>query len=130
MRCIPPEYLSNTGAQDSNGESNGMQYYRCLHLLELSREGGRRIDFETGNKNLAQFQVVQEEQNVAAGRPGPYIGRMGPRRIPPYLLKIPDIKLRCMDQRYIAAAERYMKRLAAEMKPWLVTSGGPTYGAD
>jgi beta-galactosidase len=30
-----------------------------------------------------------------------------------------------MDQRYMAAAERYMTRLASEIKPWLVTNGGP-----
>ena len=85
------------------------------------------FDFETGNKNLAQFfRIVQEEQMWLLVRPGPYVcAEWDLGGIPPYLLKIPDIKLRCMDQRYMAAAERYMKRLAAEMKPWLVTSGGP-----
>ncbi|MDY0099934.1 MAG: beta-galactosidase [Bacteroidales bacterium] len=85
------------------------------------------FDFETGNRNLAQFfRIVQEEEMWLLVRPGPYVcaeWELG--GIPPYLLRIPDIKLRCMDPRYMAAAERYMKRLATELKPWLVTSGGP-----
>jgi beta-galactosidase len=59
-------------------------------------------------------------------RPGPYVcaeWELG--GIPPYLLRIPDIKFRCMDPRYMAAAERYMGKLAAEVKPFLITNGGP-----
>jgi beta-galactosidase len=59
-------------------------------------------------------------------RPGPYVcaeWELG--GIPPYLLRIPDIKLRCMDQRYMAAAERYISKLAEQVKPFLITKGGP-----
>jgi beta-galactosidase len=84
-------------------------------------------DFSTGNHNLAEFiRIVQEEEMWLLLRPGPYVcaeWELG--GIPPYLLRIPDIKLRCMDPRYMAAAERYITRLAQEIKPFLVTKGGP-----
>ena len=85
------------------------------------------FDFETGNRNLAQFfNIVQEEDLWLIVRPGPYVcaeWELG--GIPPYLLRIPDIKLRCMDPRYMAAAERYIAKLAEVVKPFQVTSGGP-----
>ena len=85
------------------------------------------FDFTTGNHNLGEFfKIVQEEDLWLIVRPGPYVcaeWELG--GIPPYLLRIPDIKLRCMDPRYMAAAERYMGKLAAEVKPFLITNGGP-----
>lgn len=85
------------------------------------------FDFETGNRNLKEFfRIVQDEGLWLVVRPGPYVcaeWELG--GIPPYLLRIPDIKLRCMDPRYMAAAERYIARLAEEIKPFMVTKGGP-----
>lgn len=85
------------------------------------------FDFETGNRNLAQFfNIVQEEDLWLIVRPGPYVcaeWELG--GIPPYLLRIPDIKLRCMDSRYMAAAERYIQKLAEVIKPFQITNGGP-----
>ena len=31
-----------------------------------------------------------------------------------------------MDPRYMAAAERYISKLADEIKPYLITNGGPS----
>ena len=85
------------------------------------------FDFSTGNHNLSEFfKIVQDEDMWLLVRPGPYVcaeWELG--GIPPYLLRIPDIKLRCMDPRYMAAAERYITRLATELKPWLFNNGGP-----
>jgi beta-galactosidase len=85
------------------------------------------FDFASDNHNLGEFfRMVQEEEMWLIVRPGPYVcaeWELG--GIPPYLLRIPDIKLRCMDPRYMAAAERYMVKLASEIKPYLVTNGGP-----
>jgi beta-galactosidase len=85
------------------------------------------FDFENGNHNLAEFiRLVQEEEMWLIIRPGPYVcAEWEFGGIPPYLLRIPDIRVRCMDQRYIAAAERYMKELANVLKPFLVSNGGP-----
>ena len=85
------------------------------------------FDFETGNRNLSQFfRLVEEEGLWLIVRPGPYVcaeWELG--GIPPYLLRIPDIKLRCMDPRYMEAAERYISKLAEVIKPFQVTAGGP-----
>jgi beta-galactosidase len=85
------------------------------------------FDFESENRNLGEFfRIVQEEGLWLIVRPGPYVcAEWEFGGIPPYLLRIPDIKLRCMDSRYMAAAERYMVKLAAVIKPFLITNGGP-----
>lgn len=85
------------------------------------------FDFETGNRNLTRFfNLVEEEGLWLIVRPGPYVcAEWEFGGIPPYLLRIPDIKLRCMDPRYMEAAERYIARLADVLKPFQVTSGGP-----
>jgi len=84
-------------------------------------------DFSTWNHNIREFiKIVQEEEMWLILRPGPYVcaeWELG--GIPPYLLRIPDIKLRCLDPRYMAAAERYIARLAEEIKPYLITKDGP-----
>ena len=84
-------------------------------------------DFTTENHNIGEFiKTVQDEDMWLILRPGPYVcaeWELG--GIPPYLLRIPDIKLRCMDPRYMAAAERYITRLAEEIRPYQITKGGP-----
>lgn len=84
------------------------------------------FDFKTGNKNLAQFLKICKEENMwVLLRPGPYVcAEWEFGGIPPYLLRIPDIKLRCMDTRYMQAVERYFKALSPIIKPFLMTNGG------
>lgn len=85
------------------------------------------FDFSSGNHNIAEFiKIVQDEDMWLLLRPGPYVcaeWELG--GIPPYLLRIPDIKLRCLDPRYMAAAERYITRLAEEIRPYQITRSGP-----
>ncbi|HBG70080.1 MAG: beta-galactosidase [Bacteroidetes bacterium GWF2_43_63] len=84
------------------------------------------FDFETENRNLAEYlEIAKEEGMWVLLRPGPYAcAEWDLGGIPPYLLSIPDIKLRCMDTRYMAAVERYVQNLAAVVKPYLITNGG------
>jgi len=85
------------------------------------------FDFKTENRNLAEYlQIAKEEGMWVLLRPGPYVcAEWDLGGIPPYLLSIPDIKLRCMDPRYMAAVERYVQNLSAVVKPYLITNGGP-----
>jgi beta-galactosidase len=85
------------------------------------------FDFTSDNHNLADFlKIAQAEGMWVILRPGPYVcGEWDLGGIPSYLLKIPDIKLRSLDPRFMAAAERYMGKLAEVIKPFLVTKGGP-----
>ncbi|RFS26455.1 beta-galactosidase [Chitinophaga silvatica] len=85
------------------------------------------FDFTNGNHNIAEFiRIAQEEGMWVLLRPGPYVcAEWEFGGLPPYLLEIPDIKVRCMDPRYMEAVKQYVGKLAAEVKPLLVTNGGP-----
>jgi beta-galactosidase len=121
---IPAEYWRQRVKMAKAMGCNTIAVYIFWNYHE-SEEGV--YDFSTGNHNLQDFfKIVQEEGLWLIVRPGPYVcaeWELG--GIPPYLLRIPDIKLRCMDTRYMAAAEKYIARLAQEIKPYLVTNGGP-----
>ncbi|SFO67967.1 beta-galactosidase [Chitinophaga sp. YR627] len=86
-----------------------------------------KFDFTSENRDIVAFiKMVQEEGMWVMLRPGPYVcAEWEFGGLPPYLLRIPDIKVRCMDPRYIAATERYIKALSEEVKPLQVTNGGP-----
>ena len=59
-------------------------------------------------------------------RPGPYVcAEWDFGGLPPYLLAIPDIRVRCRDSRYMQAVSRYIDRTAALLRPLQVTAGGP-----
>ena len=86
-----------------------------------------KFDFKTENRDIAQFvKIAQEEGMWVLFRPGPYVcAEWDFGGLPPYLLKIPDIKVRCMDERYMQAVERYLKEMSKLIKPLLVSNGGP-----
>ena len=85
------------------------------------------FDFSTGNKDIAAFiKLCQAEGMWVLLRPGPYVcAEWDWGGLPPYLLKIPDIKVRCMDKRYMAAVESYVRRLSKEVAPLQCNRGGP-----
>jgi beta-galactosidase len=85
------------------------------------------FDFKTGNKNISEFiRICQQEGMWVIVRPGPYVcAEWDWGGLPTYLLKIPDIKIRCMDSRYIAALTRYVQHISKELKPLLCSNGGP-----
>ncbi|MDO6429736.1 beta-galactosidase [Flavitalea sp. BT771] len=84
-------------------------------------------DFKTGNHDIAAFiRICREEKMWVLLRPGPYVcAEWDWGGLPFYLLKIPDIKIRCMDPRYMNAVKRYIARVAVEMLPLQCDHGGP-----
>jgi beta-galactosidase len=86
-----------------------------------------RFDFTSENRDIAAFvKLAQEEGMWVLLRPGPYVcAEWEFGGLPPYLLRIPDIKVRCLDPRYMAATERYIKALSEQVKALQVTNGGP-----
>ncbi len=121
---IPAEYWRHRIQMAKAMGCNTISVYIFWNYHE-SEEG--IYDFSTGNRNIGEFiRIVQDENMWLIVRPGPYVcAEWDLGGIPPYLLKIPDIKLRTLDPRYMAAAERYMVRLAEEIRPYMITKGGP-----
>lgn len=121
---IPAEYWRHRIQMAKAMGLNTVAAYIFWNYHETS-EG--KFDFSTTNHNIAQFfRICQEEGMWAIVRPGPYCcAEWDFGGIPPYLLKYPDLKVRCMDTRYIGAAERYLSKLADVLRPLQVSNGGP-----
>jgi beta-galactosidase len=121
---IPPEYWRNRIQMAKAMGCNTIAVYVFWNYLE-PKEGV--FDFKTGNHNIAEFiRICQQERMWVLLRPGPYVcAEWDFGGLPSYLLKIPDIKVRCMDSRYMNAVTKYFSRLAQEIKPLQCTNGGP-----
>ena len=121
---IPEEYWKNRIQMAKAMGCNTIAVYVFWNYQE-PQEG--IFDFRSGNHNIAKFiRICQREGMWVLLRPGPYVcAEWDFGGLPSYLLKIPDIKVRCMDSRYMNAVTRYFNRLANEIKPLLCTNGGP-----
>jgi beta-galactosidase len=71
------------------------------------------FDFTTPDRDLARFlRIAQEEGMWVLLRPGPYsCGEWDFGGIPAYLLRYPDLKIRCLDPRYMAPRSAICARL-------------------
>lgn len=80
-----------------------------------------------GNLDVAEF--VRTAQGVGLQviiRPGPYVcSEWDFGGLPAWLLREPEIKVRCMDPAYLVAAERYVQRIGRELRDLQITRGGP-----
>jgi beta-galactosidase len=85
------------------------------------------FDFTTGNRNLAQFlRLAQEEGLWVLLRPGPYVcAEWDFGGLPWYLLRDPNLRIRTVYPPYMTAVERYIRAIAPVVRPLLVTHGGP-----
>jgi len=136
------------GGEDFYLAAGSFHYFRTLpggwrKRLELMRDFGMtavqtyvpwnlheknegEFDF-SGRLNLSAFLELCDEVGLKVMlRPAPYIcSECDNGGLPWWLLKTPDIALRTSDPRYLAAVERYYKRLCSEFVPYLSTNGGP-----
>ncbi len=121
---IPAEYWRHRIQMAKAMGCNAIAAYLFWNYHE-TEEGV--FDFSTENKNVAAFiRICQEEGMWVLLRPGPYVcAEWDFGGLPPYLLKIPDIKIRCMDTRYMTAVTRYINQLAKEVSSLQCTNGGP-----
>ena len=121
---IPAEYWRHRIQMAKAMGCNTISAYIFWNYHEVS-EGV--YDFSTGSKDIAKFiKIAQEEGMWVILRPGPYVcAEWDFGGIPTYLLKIPDIKVRCMDSRYMNAVENYFAKLAEVINPLQVDNGGP-----
>ncbi len=120
---IPAEYWRHRIQMAKAMGCNTIAAYIFWNYHE-TEEG--QFDFQTGNHNIAEFmRICKEEGMWVILRPGPYVcAEWDFGGLPPYLLKIPDIKLRCMDPRYMKAVESYIKRFSQVVKPFMLNAGG------
>jgi beta-galactosidase len=86
-----------------------------------------KFDFSTENRNIKEFiQICKDEGMWVIARPGPYVcAEWDFGGIPPYLLKYADIKVRCMDNRYMQAVEKYIVAFSKQIKNLQCNNGGP-----
>lgn len=121
---VPAEYWRHRIQMTKAMGCNTISAYIFWNYHEIA-EGV--YDFNTWNRDLASFiKIVKEEGMWLILRPGPYVcAEWDFGGIPVYLLKYPDIKLRCMDKIYMKAVENYLDQLATVIKPYQITNGGP-----
>jgi hypothetical protein len=121
---IPAEYWQHRILMAKAMGVNTIALYVFWNYHE-EKEG--QFDFWRGNRDLARFiRLVREEGLFVLLRPGPYVcAELDFGGLPPYLLADPEIKVRCLNPRYMAAVERYIATLAPIVRPLLVERGGP-----
>jgi beta-galactosidase len=81
----------------------------------------------TGDLDLrAYLEAAQEEGLFVLLRPGPYVcAEWDLGGMPAWLLANKEIKLRSKDPQFLAAAERYIKKVGELAAPLQVSNGGP-----
>ena len=124
---IPVEYWRHRIQLAKAMGLNTISLYVMWNYVEV-REGV--FDFGSERRNISAFiRLCQAEGMWVLLRPGPYVcGEWDLGGIPSYLLRYPDIKLRvdsATDPHYMAAATRYINALIPQIKPLMISNGGP-----
>lgn len=119
---IPREYWEDRLKKLKACGLNTVETYVCWNLHER-REG--EFNF-SGMLDIRHFvELAQELGLYVIVRPGPYIcaeWEMG--GFPSWLLRYPDMKIRCYDALYLSKVRRYYEKLFEVLRPCLNTNGG------
>lgn len=101
---------------------NTVETYTCWNLHE--REEGK-FDF-SGGLDIAEYISIAESLGLhVIVRPGPYIcAEWEFGGLPAWLLRYPNMALRCNDPVYLEKVRRYFAALFDELRPHLCTNGG------
>ncbi len=101
---------------------NTVETYTCWNLHER-REG--QFDF-SGFLDIERFIATAEDLGLnVIVRPGPYIcAEWDFGGLPSWLLKYPNIALRCDDPLYLEKVGPYYRELLSRIRPHLCTNGG------
>ncbi|HKI78085.1 MAG TPA: beta-galactosidase family protein [Ignavibacteriaceae bacterium] len=120
---IPHQYWQDRLQKLKAMGMNTVAIYVFWNALETEQG---KWDF-TGRNNIREFiKLAQKTGLFVLLRPGPYTcAEWDFGGLPPWLLSIPDIKVRCMDKRYISSVEKYIERLSLEVKDLQNSNGGP-----
>ncbi|MCX2477089.1 beta-galactosidase [Pedobacter sp. MC2016-05] len=84
-------------------------------------------DFKSGNKDIAEYIKIAEEEGLfVILRPGPYVcAEWEFGGFPWFLTKVPGMVIRGNNPQYLAATKAYFTALYGQVKPLLVSNGGP-----
>jgi beta-galactosidase len=99
----------------------------CTYVFwnSLEPEPGQ-WDFSGANDLAAFIRTAQEAGLWVIVRPGPYAcAEWDFGGLPIWLLRTPDIKIRCLDPRYMKACAAYIAKLADLLRPLQIHKGGP-----
>ncbi|KAI8959873.1 glycoside hydrolase family 35 protein [Daldinia sp. FL1419] len=121
---IPPAYWRDRLVKARAMGLNTIFSYVYWNLLEPRQ--GQWTGTEESNDIAKFFQVAQEEGLNVVLRPGPYIcGEREWGGFPAWLSQVPGMRVRSSNEAFMVAAERYLRRLAEDLKGLQVTRGGP-----
>ena len=120
---IPPRYWKDRLLKARAMGLNTICTYVFWNLLEP--EPGR-WDFSGANDLAAFIRTAREAGLWVIVRPGPYAcAEWDFGGLPIWLLRTPDIKIRCLDPRYMKACGDYIGRMAGLLRPLQIQNGGP-----
>jgi beta-galactosidase len=120
---IPREYWADRLLKIKAAGLNTVGTYVFWNALEP--EPGQ-WDFSGGNDLAAFIRTAERLGLWVIIRPGPYAcAEWDFGGLPIWLLRTPDIKVRCSDPRYLAACESYILKIADVIRDLQVHRGGP-----
>lgn len=120
---IPKEYWKDRLLKARAMGLNTVCTYVFWNMLEP--EPGQ-WNFAGGNDLAGFIRTAKEAGLYVIVRPGPYAcAEWDFGGLPAWLLRPPDIKIRCMDPRYMSAALSYVRKMAEIVGPLLIARGGP-----
>jgi len=120
---IPREYWADRLMKVKAAGLNTVGTYVFWNALEP--EPGQ-WDFSGGNDLAAFIRTAQRVGLWVIVRPGPYAcAEWDFGGLPAWLLRTPDIKVRCSDPRYLEACESYVLKLGEVLRDLQVHRGGP-----
>ena len=119
---IMPEYWYDRLLKLKESGCNCVETYTCWNLHE-KREG--EFDFSGGLDFVKFLEMAKDLGLYAIVRPGPYIcSEWDFGGHPWWLLKYPDVKLRCNNKTYMEKCTPYLREVAQRLKPLMYTNGG------
>lgn len=119
---VVPEYWRDRMEKLKQCGFNAVETYICWNLHER-KEG--QFDF-TGGLDLGKFiDIANELGLLCIIRPGPYIcAEWDYGGLPSWLLTHRDMRIRCMDEKFLEKETRYLDKVFEIIRPRLITNGG------
>jgi hypothetical protein len=120
---VPREYW---GQRIQMAKSMGLNtIFSYLYWQDIEKYPGK-FDFNGTNDIAAWHQEVQKAGLKAVLRPGPYVcAERDWGGLPGWLSQISGMKIRSNNQPFLTATSNYLAQVGAQLKPYLITNGGP-----